>query len=120
MGQPVKQFQIIAKNPDQAADFYCDLFEWTVNRDNALDYRAINTGSDEGITGGIWPAPPEGHGMVQLFVEVDDVAATAQRAAELGAKTIIPPQSLPDGDQMAVLLDPEGITFGLFKPAASK
>jgi hypothetical protein len=33
-------------------------------------------------------------------------------------KVIIPPQKLPDGDEMAVILDLEGIPVGLFKPAA--
>jgi predicted enzyme related to lactoylglutathione lyase len=60
----------------------------------------VNTGSETGIQGGIWPAPPEGHGMVQLFVEVDDVKATAKQTTELGGNVIIQPQVLPDGDEM--------------------
>jgi hypothetical protein len=31
---------------------------------------------------------------------------------------LIPPQELPDGDEMAIILDPEGIALGIFKPAA--
>jgi hypothetical protein len=38
---------------------------------------------------------------------------------ELGGKVIIPPQMLPDGDELAVILDVEGIPVGLFKPAAA-
>ncbi len=29
----------------------------------------------------------------------------------------MPPQKLPDGDEMAIILDVEGIPVGLFKPA---
>ena len=119
MGQPVTQFQIIAKDPDKAAEFYSGLFGWTINRDNAMDYRAIDTGAAGGIPGGIWPAPPEGHAMVQLFIEVPDVATTVDSATQAGAQVIIPPQVLPDGDEMAVLLDPEGIPFGVTKPGAA-
>jgi predicted enzyme related to lactoylglutathione lyase len=56
--------------------------------------------------------------MVSLYVEVDDVAAFVTRATELGGTVVIPPQKLPDGDEMAVVLDVEGIPVGLFKPGS--
>jgi predicted enzyme related to lactoylglutathione lyase len=56
--------------------------------------------------------------MVSLYVEVDDVGAYASRATELGGKVVMPPQKLPDGDEMAIILDVEGIPVGIFKPAA--
>jgi predicted enzyme related to lactoylglutathione lyase len=56
--------------------------------------------------------------MVSLYVEVDDVDAFVSRAMQLGGQLIIPRQKLPDGDEMAVILDVEGIPVGLFKPAA--
>ena len=118
MGQPVMQWQILARNPDAQTEFYTKLFSWESNADNALGYRMINTGSDKGINGGIWPAPPEGHSMVQLFIEVDDVTEYVERAKSLGGNVIIPPQKLPDGDELAIIIDPEGISMGLYKPPA--
>jgi uncharacterized protein len=117
MGQPVMQWQILAKEPDKLAAFYTKLFDWRIRTDNALTYRMVETGSKRGIGGGIWPAPPEGHSMVSLYVEVEDVTKFVNKAQTIGAKVIIPPQKLPDGDEMAVILDPEGIAVGLFKPA---
>jgi predicted enzyme related to lactoylglutathione lyase len=111
------QWQILAKEPDKLADFYTKLFGWKVNANNALNYRQIDTASKRGIGGGIWPAPPEGHAMVSLYVEVDNVKQYVERAAGLGGKTLIPPQKLPDGDEMAVVLDLEGIPLGIFRPA---
>jgi predicted enzyme related to lactoylglutathione lyase len=46
---------------------------------------------------------------------VDDVANSLKTAESLGAKVVIPLQKLPDGDEMAVLTDPDGIPFALFK-----
>jgi predicted enzyme related to lactoylglutathione lyase len=117
VGQPVIQWQILSKMPDQLSEFYRQLFGWEMNADNALGYRTINTGSERGIHGGIWPVSPEGRAMVTLYVEVEDVAEHIKRATELGATVVIPPQKLPDGDEMAVITDPEGLTFGLVKPA---
>ncbi len=117
MGQPVMQWQILAKDPDKVAGFYRDLFGWTVNADNALGYRMINTGSERGIGGGVWPSPPEGHSFVQLFIEVDDMQAFVAKATQLGASVIIPPQKLPAGDELAIMHGPEGVPFGMYKPA---
>jgi uncharacterized protein len=117
MSNPVMRWQILAKNPDKAAEFYTTLFSWTVNADNALGYRMIDTGSERGIQGGIWPSPPEGHSFVQLYIEVDDVAGSVAKATAMGASVIVPPQTLPDGEELAIVLDPEGIPFAVFKAA---
>lgn len=112
------QFQIIARSPEETAAFYGRLFGWKIDADNALGYRRIDTRSEQGIQGGIWPAPPQAPNMVQLFVSVPDVAAAVAQATELGARTVIPPTVLPDGDQMAVLLDPQGMPFAVMRPAS--
>jgi uncharacterized protein len=117
VGQPVMQWQILAKEPAKLAEFYTQLFAWEIKANNALNYRMVDTCSERGIDGGIWPAPPEGQSMVSLYVEVDNIGAYVSRAIKLGGKIVMPPQTLPDGDQMAIILDVEGIPFGLFKPA---
>ncbi|MGE0431979.1 MAG: VOC family protein [Planctomycetota bacterium] len=118
MGQPVMSWQILTKNPDRLATFYTQLFDWSVDDANPLGYREISTGSERGIGGGIWPAPPEAHSFVQLFVEVERVATTIEACTSLGGTVLIPAQKLPRGEEMAILRDPEGISFGVFsKPA---
>jgi uncharacterized protein len=115
MGNPVVQFQILSKAPEETARFYSKLFGWRVNADNPLGYREISTGSEEGIQGGIWPAPPQAFNFVQLFVAVASVRAFCDRAEEAGAKVVIPYTVLPDGGEMAVLHDPQGMAFGIVK-----
>jgi predicted enzyme related to lactoylglutathione lyase len=118
MGRPVTQWQILSKDPEACASFYSQLFGWHVNSDNPLGYRRVDTGSDRGIGGGIWPAPPQAPSFVQLFVEVEDIAGEVERAKALGASVLIPPQRLPEGDQLAILRDPEGMSFGLMQTAS--
>ena len=112
----VTQFQVLSRNPDALAKFYAAAFGWTVNDANAMGYRAIAAGGGKGVPGGIWPCPPEGHPLTQLFVETDDIAGTVEAAKLAGAKVLVPPQTLPDGDQMALILDPENQSIGIFKP----
>jgi uncharacterized protein len=54
------------------------------------------------------PTAPPPHLNVKLRVE--DIDATAQRAAELGGKVIAPPQDAA-GFRSAVLTDPQGAVF---------
>jgi predicted enzyme related to lactoylglutathione lyase len=118
MSHPVVHWQIVTANPERLGEFYTKLFGWEMQMNNALGYRMIDTGSERGIPGGIWPAPPEVKGFVQLFIEVEDVTRHVQEAVALGAKVIVPAQKLPDGDELAILHDPQGIAFGLRKAAA--
>ncbi|HXM43882.1 MAG TPA: VOC family protein [Bryobacteraceae bacterium] len=117
MGNPVVQFQIVSAAPEETAGFYASLFGWTVDANNPMGYRQIDTGSKAGIQGGIWPAPPHAPSFVQLFIGVADVKSSVAQAVELGAKVIIPPTVLPEGEEMAVLHDPQGMSFAVWQPA---
>ena len=118
MSHPVIKWQILSKNPEVSEAFYTRLFGWEVDSDNPLGYRMIDTKSDRGINGGIWPAPEAPQSSVQLFVAVDDEDEYLAKAEELGGTVIIPKQVLPEGDEMAVLLDPEGMCVALAKEAS--
>jgi uncharacterized protein len=115
MGKPVMEFQILSTSPEETARFYSHLFGWAVRSDNPLGYREINTGSGQGIHGGIWPAPPQASNFVQLFAAVEDVRACVKKAEEMGAKLVIPPTTLPNGNEMAVMHDPQGMAFGIMR-----
>ena len=120
MPNRVVEFQIISKDPDATATFYTGLFGWSINAANAMGYRRVESGGGAGgagIGGGIWPAPPQAPNFVQLFIAVEDVAATIRAAEALGGRVIIPTTMLPEGDEMAILHDPQGISFGICRRA---
>lgn len=117
MTNAVMHWQMLSVNPEQAATFYGDLFGWKVSAANGLGYREIITGG--GVDGGIWPAPPGAPEAVQIYVAVDDIDAALEKAVELGGSVIMPKQVLPDGDAMALALDPLGRSFGLMTPAGT-
>jgi predicted enzyme related to lactoylglutathione lyase/transcriptional regulator with XRE-family HTH domain len=119
MRNPVTRFQILAKDAERSARFYSSVFGWAVRTDNALGYRTLDTGTERGISGGIWPAPPEAHAAVQLFIEVDDLEACITRARSMGGSVVMPPQKLPDGDEMAIITDADGLPVGLVKAPTS-
>lgn len=112
MTDPVVQWQIVADDPAGLAGFYSKLFGWKIDADNALGYRRLETGS---IDGGVWPTHEPGKATLQLFVEVPDIDARIARAQQLGARVLVPRTVLPDGDTMAILLDPAGLSVAMLE-----
>ena len=49
------------------------------------------------------------------YVEVDNVDATANKAKSLGATVVAGPDDIPGTGRFAVILDPQGATFGIYK-----
>ena len=52
---------------------------------------------------------------VTVYVAVEDLAASLEKAESLGGKTIIPPTEVPGMGQFAWFSDPDGNTIGLWK-----
>lgn len=119
MSAPVVQWQIVTSNPAAAAAFYRDVFGWKITTQNALGYRQVDTG-DGGLKGGLWPSPPDTPSLVQLFIGVPDVDRAVADATRQGAKVVVPTTTLPDGDVMAILLDPAGVSFGIVRAAIAE
>jgi predicted enzyme related to lactoylglutathione lyase len=105
----VGQWQVLVHDAKRAADFYRACFGWTTNDRNSLGYRSI---LDGGLAGGIWPLQ-QGTPFVQLFVAVSNVDDVVALAVQSGGRVAFEKQVLPDGDEMAVIIDPEGIAWGV-------
>ena len=82
-----------------------------------MGYRELRTGAKKAprrLTWRLAVASGTASGFVQLFIEVPDIdKSIAKATAVLGAKTLVPKSVLPDGDCMAILLDPTGISSNL-------
>jgi predicted enzyme related to lactoylglutathione lyase len=113
MSNPVFRWQILSPEPAKSAAFYEKLFDWKLSRANELGYRELSSGVAGSIAGGVWPAPPAERSFIQLFIEVDDIDASVAKATNLGAQVLVPKSALPDGDVMAILEDPSGLSFGV-------
>jgi predicted enzyme related to lactoylglutathione lyase len=49
------------------------------------------------------------------YVEADNVDGMANRAVALGGAVVVPPKDIPGTGRFAVLRDPQGATFGVYK-----
>jgi predicted enzyme related to lactoylglutathione lyase len=118
MGKPVTWFEIIAKDAAKSQAFYAELFGWKIDASNPMKYGVIDTGTSDGIKGGIGQAMPQMpvKGLT-FYVQVDDVDSYLKKAEKLGGKTAMPKFDvpMPDGPTIAVLTDPDGNTVGLLQ-----
>ena len=106
--------------------FYESLFGWrhttTDVGDGSPPYTQFETDGDQ-IAGAFEMGaniPASVISFWMIYFNVDDVDATAQTATDAGGTVTVPPQDY-FGGRFAVIRDPQGATFGLFKssnPAA--
>jgi predicted enzyme related to lactoylglutathione lyase/transcriptional regulator with XRE-family HTH domain len=113
VGYPIVHWQILSNNIKSTLEFCSRVFQWTTQSNNGLGYHEIKNLGPDSIHGGVWPLPSDQMSAVQLFVLVPDIKTAFSEALQNGAKAVIHPQNLPDGDKMAVIQDPAGVVFGL-------
>jgi uncharacterized protein len=123
MGQPVVHFEVIGVDGKKLQRFYSDLFGWTINADNPMNYGLVDRESNVntegvGIGGGIAGGPDGYGGHVTFYVEVPDVEAALAQAESLGGTRIFGPDTVVEGVEIGQFSDPEGHVIGVTKAAS--
>ena len=118
-------YELMVDDTAAAKAFYGKVLGWGFDDmpmpgDASATYTLIKTGDTN--VAGMMHLPDEAKAMGavpawQGHVAVDDVDATAKRAAELGGKVYREPSDIPGIGRFAVLADPDGAVFLIFKGA---
>jgi predicted enzyme related to lactoylglutathione lyase len=107
-------------DPKRAGDFYSGLFGWQLTADEKDKSGYLHIKNGEHFIGGVPPAAHRQPGVLPhwlAYFHADDVDATANNATKMGAKLFLPPMSMEDVGRMAVIADPQGAVFAIFKSA---
>jgi uncharacterized protein len=112
-----------ARDVDGAKSFYTEVLGWTtrdMDMGDAGTYTIFQRAGEVDVAGCM--AAPEGmqappHWLP--YVATEDVDATVAKAKELGATAFVEGDDIPNVGRIAVLQDPVGAVFGLFKPSES-
>jgi predicted enzyme related to lactoylglutathione lyase len=95
--------------------FYSEVFGWAWGGSD--EYAEIQV--DGRTVGGVMPRPPnmppETPDNWLVYFGAGDVDADTKKATDLGASVIVEPTDIPGTGRFAVLLDPQGAAFALFK-----
>lgn len=113
--------EVMTTDTKKAAAFYGELYGWSaaeMDMGPMGTYTLFKQGDQN--RGGAMQMPPDApappHWM--HYVVVEDVDATYRQAQALGAASMMPPGDIPNIGRFAVLRDPSGGLFALFKGAA--
>jgi predicted enzyme related to lactoylglutathione lyase len=109
MPQPVVHFEIGGRDAVALRSFYQDLFGWSINADNPMNYGVVPP-VEGGIGGGVAQATEP---FTMFYIQVDDPQAALDEAVRLGGKVAHPVDSVPGTATWASFFDPEGNVIGL-------
>ena len=108
--------ELMTTDVQAATQFYTALFRWTTEEAQVpgMAYTIVKTG--DVAVGGIMAIPAHAAGAPPqwgTYVTVDDVDATARKAQELGAKTLMPLTDIPNVGRFYTFQDPQGAVISI-------
>jgi predicted enzyme related to lactoylglutathione lyase len=113
MANPVKHLEIQCADAAKQREFYSTVFGWEIDTNNPMGYGMVTAGAEGGVSIGI--GSTSGSPAVAGYVEVADLDAILAKAKELGAETLMGPDSVPGGPTIAMFRDLEGNVVGIMK-----
>src|SRR6266852_5349254 len=118
----VVHFEIHADNPERAAAFYREVFDWQITKwGGPQDYWLVTTGADSepGINGAILQrqGPVNGDSVIAYVCTIDvaDIDATIAKATTQGATEALPKMTVQGIGWLAYFKDIEGNIFGMLQ-----
>jgi predicted enzyme related to lactoylglutathione lyase len=112
--------ELTTRDTKAAESFYTALFGWQAKHSPPgapMAYTEFSVQDQPGI--GMMAMPSQMPASVPSYwmpyFQVADCDATAARAGELGAKVMVGPQDIPSTGRFAILEDPQGAVFAVFK-----
>lgn len=116
----IVHFDIPADDLERAKNFYSELFGWKIEMPPGFqDYYLIETGADKdtpGVEGGL--GQRQGDQKITIYVGVDDIDDHMAKVTEKGGQIVQPKMPVPGWGFLAICLDTEGNTFGLWQESS--
>ena len=111
--------ELLALDVEAAKRFYGDVIGWTTADMDMGDMVYTLLKRSGGVdVGGLMRKPEDAPGPAAwlTYVATDDVDASVARTKELGGAVFMEGMDVPEVGRFAVVADPAGAVFGLYKP----
>jgi predicted enzyme related to lactoylglutathione lyase len=109
--------ELLTRAPEEAKAFYTTVFGWTVNTSAHYTQWGIDGADFGGMVTMDDKFPHEVPAHWLPYFAVADVDTSAAQATEAGGTILMEPVSVPEGPRIAVLRDPQGAMFGVYRRA---
>ncbi len=112
--------ELMTPDTEKAATFYSGLFGWepaTMDMGDVGEYTLFNRGGGQGAAGMMVIKPEMGPIPANwlVYFAVADIDGSHDKALSLGGKAVVPPTDIPEVGRFAVIMDPVGAVFGIYK-----
>jgi uncharacterized protein len=111
--------ELVTSDVEAAKAFYGAVFGWMsedMDMGEMGTYTLFKKADGESAAGLMQKRDAGGPATWTPYLAADDVDATVAKARELGAKTYLEPMDVETVGRFAVLADPTGASFGLYRP----
>jgi predicted enzyme related to lactoylglutathione lyase len=85
---PVVHWEVQARDPQKQQAFFADLFGWTIDANNPMNYGMVAAAGRDSIGGGI--GGTEDEPRVTVYIQVPSIDDTLERVQSLGGQTVMP------------------------------
>ena len=114
----IVHFDIASDNPQRARQFYESLFGWNFQSPPGMtDYYLFETENLDGnksVGGGLGKRGDPSQ-KITAYIGVDAIDEYSRKVEELGGKVVQSKMSVPGWGYLAICIDTEGNTFGLWQ-----
>ncbi|MFG3100872.1 VOC family protein [Streptomyces sp. NPDC048182] len=107
--------ELLTREPGRAEDFYTTVFGWTVTGDAGYPQWGVGGADFGGLVAMDEKFPHEVPAHWLPYFAVADVDTAADDTTGGGGTVLMAPTSLPEGPRIAVLRDPQGAMFGVYR-----
>jgi predicted enzyme related to lactoylglutathione lyase len=118
-------YDLMTSDPKAAQNFYCQLIGWGTQEWEGGDQPYTMWTNKETPLGGVMEMPEEvraagapPHWMA--YVSVNDVEETVSKVTEAGGSVLHEATDVPGAGSFAVLSDPQGAAFAIYKSASEE
>jgi predicted enzyme related to lactoylglutathione lyase len=118
---PFVWYELMTTDAIAAEKFYKDVVGWKAQDMSQGDMKYTGLLAADTPVAGLMTLPKDACDAGAKpgwtgYIGVDDVDATAGRATKAGGKIHVPPTGIPNVGRFAMVADPQGTVFCLFKP----
>jgi predicted enzyme related to lactoylglutathione lyase len=114
MGAKVVHAEVLGQDGPALRRFYGEIFDWTFQVMEEMDYGLVDFGNGTGAGVG---GSPDGQPHAIFYIEVPDPQATLDEVERRGGRTVMAPTEIPGIVTFATFADPAGNVVGIVKAA---
>ncbi len=112
---PIVWWELATHDAEKTVNFFRAVFGWQIDFDEKAGFFKLRHQPPTISGGGIFTLRRAKLPFVALYIQVEDIQATAEQIKAHGGLIVDPPAELTPGTWIALFNEPSGVTFALIQ-----